>query len=734
MHNMARTPKQELNPERKRPVREVPEKEVDLIRLALDQAKAAETFTEDSRKEAEDDINYIVKRQQWPEKIQKEREADGQPCLVFNRAPVFVDSVVSQIKQNLPRSKALAVDSKTDPKTAEVVTGLIRHVQRNSRAARIYAQAVEQAATAGYPSYYRILTEYVDDESDEQDIVLRWIPHQFSVHLDPAMTALDRPEKGGPKWGMVQEVMSKAEFLERWPTADVVSMDNLATDDQGWWMEHSVRVAEYFVAEPYTASLKTREVTRYRIKQYKITSREILEGPKDWAGKHIPIIPVFPKMFWADGKHHYRSVYRNAKDAGRMRNYWASQITEAVALAPKAPWIGTAPMFEDNRQDWEDANRKNFAVLSYKPDPAAPQARPERNTVSTVPQGAVQMLMMSVDEEKALTNIHDASLGARSNETSGRAIMARDEQSNTSHFAFLDNLAWAMEYEALQLVDLFPTIYDTERVFRVYGEDNRPAGEIKVNVQDPAGKIINDLSIGRYDIEIDVGPGLKTQRMETADFITRLMQASPAVGAVGADLAARAMDFPYADELAERLLAILPPEVKAVIDSKDDEAGKTQAAVQQAVQQLEQQAGQVMQAAEVKIQELSQQLAEAQAAVKDKQAEHQLKAEELSVKNAEAQARSQSETQKIQSEVLIAQIQAEATKEVREVQDQIEELTRLVTDLAKSVKAGAEKGNGKEERQETMQPIIIPLGGNKSVEITGPSGKKYRGEVKDSEA
>jgi hypothetical protein len=202
---------------------------------------------------------------------------------------------------------------------------------------------------------------------------------------------------------------------------------------------------------------------------------------------------------------------------------------------------------------------------------------------------------------KAIIGIYDASLGARSNETSGKAIMARQREGDVATFHFIDNLARAIRHTGRILIDLIPKVYNAERVIRVLGEDGSPRS-VQVNsgqpqpVLGPDGKpqedeqgqvmmALHDLTVGKYDLTVTTGPSFTTRREEAAMQMTEFVRAFPAAAPVIGDLLAQNLDWPGADEIAERLKSInpalqnkgLPPEVQQMIQQG-----------QQAIQELTQ--------------------------------------------------------------------------------------------------------------------------------------------------
>jgi hypothetical protein len=289
---------------------------------------------------------------------------------------------------------------------------------------------------------------------------------------------------------------------------------------------------------------------------------EVLEMT-DWMGTYIPVIPVYGTEYDIDGTRFLEGVVRNAKDPARAYNYWTSAQTEAIALAPRAPYIAAEGQIEGYEDDWANANNKNLSTLIYKPTSIAgiPVAPPQRNAVEPAVQAITQARMMATDDIKATTGIYDASLGAASNETSGVAIQRRNNQALTSNFHFVDNLTRSQRHTGRILVDLIPKIYDTPRIARVVTDENE---QKIVRVNDPTfvenGKAtLYALDAGKYDVTIDTGPSYQTKREEAVASMLEMTRSVPQIGAVAADLMVKNMDWPGAQEVAERIKKTLPP-------------------------------------------------------------------------------------------------------------------------------------------------------------------------------
>lgn len=282
-----------------------------------------------------------------------------------------------------------------------------------------------------------------------------------------------------------------------------------------------------------------------------------------------------------------------------MFNFWRTAATELVALAPKAPFIGEEGAFSVDPQKWATANTASHAFIEYKKGGNPPQ----RQEFAGVPAGALQEALNASDDIKAITGVYDASLGARSNETSGRAIQVRQREGDVSTFHFIDNLTRAIRHTGKVIIDLIPKVYSTPRIVRILGEDGKPQ-TVKVN-QEPdeneaqenrdAAIRIHDLRVGRYDLAVTSGPSFTTKREEAATQMIELIRSYPDAAPIIGDLLAKNLDWPGADEIAKRLEKMLPPGVR------DDETGGIPPEAQQQIQQMAQ-----------AIQELGQRLQEAE--------------------------------------------------------------------------------------------------------------------------
>jgi hypothetical protein len=565
-----------------------------ILQDALRDYREALSADRDNREAAQDDLHFLA-GEQWDERVLRDRLRDGRPTLTINRLPQFVRQVTGDIRLNKPAIVVRPVDGGADSKTAATFSGLIRNIESISDADTAYIQAAEHAVSCGM-GHFRVATRYVAEDAWDQEIRIEPIRNPFAVVWDPQAARLTRDDA---RYCFVLERMERETFKRAFPQSSASDMDRpVPADWREWRNTDSVLVAEYWVRKPIAKTMaslpsgetldvtdageeelaaltmggaRLRQVETHKICSYLISAGDILAGPFDWPGKYIPIIPVIGAEIILGDRVIRHGLVRFAKDAQRMYNYHRSAAVEAVALAPKAPWVATPEQVKNFEADWARANQDNLSVLLYNPDPQA-NGPPSRVAPAPVPAALLQESALSSDEMKSTTGIYDAALGARSNETSGRAIMARQREGDVGTYHYIDNLAKAIAHCGRILVDLIPRIYDTERVTRVLGEDGASEA-VRLNVETPDGRRLNDLSVGRYDVTVKTGPSFSTRREESAQAMLEFMRVYPQAAPMLGDMLADAMDWPGANEIAARLRALLPPGVaeKAKAEAKGEE-------------------------------------------------------------------------------------------------------------------------------------------------------------------
>jgi putative ubiquitin-RnfH superfamily antitoxin RatB of RatAB toxin-antitoxin module len=587
----------------------------------IDEAKEFLRFCADNdsnnRVEALEDLKFAG-GDQWPVEIQNSRLLESRPYLTINKIDAYCRQIANSQRQQRPRIKCHGVNTSSDEKMAQIITGICRHVEEQSDADAAYDNAFDFAVRMGW-GFWRITTDYVRPDSFDQEIYIKRIENPFMVYFDPNS---NEPDGSDAEKCLITEVISKEAFKKMYPDAetDAGFTPRGTGDSQSEWItKEDIRIAEYFYTEYKHTKLVllsdgttvyedempsqdamlaagiyevSRRVTvKKQIKWVKLTGMQILEK-RDWAGKYIPVVPCYGQQLIVDSKKKKFGLTRMAKDPQRMYNFWSTALTESVALAPKAKWLLAEGQDEGHEDEWAQANIKSMPVLRYKQtDSEGREALPPQRLAPEPPPMGIATALEGLNADlMAVVGIYDPSMLPQGNQ-SGKAIQGQQQQVDMTNFHYFDNLTRSIKQTGRIILDLIPHVYDSQRALRIIGDDGK--GEI-VNVNersmDQMGveKILNDVTVGEYDVVMETGPGYNSKRQEAVESMVQMLGIDPNLMQQAGDLVFRNMDFPGADIIADRLAAANP---LAQIDEKSDIPPQVQmqlAQSQQTIQQLQQ--------------------------------------------------------------------------------------------------------------------------------------------------
>lgn len=636
-------------------------KDADFLSLMRKRVEMASDDQRSNSEEGYEDLDFATGIGQWDSDIRREREAEGRPCLTYNLVLQFCRQVTGDMRQSRPAIKVFGVDDKADPETAKDFNEVIRHIENRSDAKHEYFKAADNQVMAGI-GYLRLETEE-PAKGKPQEIRVSSVRDSLGV-LDDTDARL--PGKLDRKWAFIPIDLEYEVFKQRYPDAKLSGFTDLSmarakggmgSDHEFWTTANKIRIGEYFTRDD-------EEVMRYVV-----SDSEILEPGKPFPSKFIPLVPVPGEEIYVGPRVYRFGKIRHLKPAQRALNYWLSAETEIIALQPKSPYVGTTTNFK-NHPEWADANRRNLSRLEFTPDPLNGGQAPQRSQPPMASQGISVAVDRAVDMLRQISGIYDASLGARSNESSGVAIRARDQQGDTGTFVYPSNFAASLQQLGRILVDMIPRVYDTTRVLRILGEDgavnettiNKP---MSINPETGETEYGHDLSVGEYDVVVETGPSYATKREEAREGMAALIQAYPQVFALIGDMYVKGQDWPMADKMAERIRELLPPQIKKKEEAEAGEDGQPGQPVQPDPQEV-----MAMQAQEAAVQ--------AELAIKDAE-----------VKTKQAQARkAEADAAKAEIEVkaaLVAPMQPQAAPEAPQDDPRMLELQNAVLDIQEAL-------------------------------------------------
>ena len=572
--------------------------------------------------DAKEDLRFRY-GDQWPLHIQNSRMLESRPALTINETDAFIRKIENSQRQQRPRMNPHPVGSRASIETAKVLKGLCRHIEVNSDADNAYDLAFSFAVTMGF-GFFRLRTDYISEKSFDQDIYIDQVENPFSVRGILEHSTL--PDGSDAEKCIITDLMKRDAFRREYPGAEEISFNsNNSGADSDWVQKEYLRVAEYFHIEKvkdtlvklsdgtilFKSKLPAPEMLavagiqvigdrpsfRRSVKWQKQTQTEVLDE-KTLPGRWIPVVPVYGVRMYIDNKRRTFGLVRFAKDPQTMLNFWQTSMTEVTAQAPKAKWMMAEGQEEGHENELAKANVSNLPYLLYKPTSfeGQPVPPPERMQPEGIPAASMQNAMLMAENLKRVLGVFDPQVKTDGNK-SGKAIQGEKMQSEESNYNYYDNLTRSLKHAGRIILDWTPTTYDVQRLTRIIGDDGKP-DLVTLNEKkevDGAVQILNDVTVGEYDLVMDTGPGYNTKRQEAFDAFTQILQGAlgEVVAKVGADLVVRTIDAPGMDTLADRLEASNP---MAQIDDKSDIPPKAQMMIKGLQQQVQQMGQQLQQA------------------------------------------------------------------------------------------------------------------------------------------
>jgi len=619
----------------------------------FEQYKEFEEAEAENRKRMLSDLEFGWSSDQWNKELRNSREhgSNGaRPCLTINKLPTSARQIINNMRQGRASIKILPIDDRGDIRTAEMLQGLIRHIEHISNSQQAYSIASEFQVMMGL-GYFRIDSDYTDPIYNEQELHINPIADPFAVRMDPWITDLTGADATAV---YVDAMIPKAKFKREYPDA---TMESLSGSTNTWMTEKSVQITECFYAEdlpikhvvidgvarplddydaerdgPYQSE---RTINTRSIKWKKLSGLEVLDE-RDEKGQYIPIIRVVGEDININGERMICGIVRRARDAQQMYNYTVSAMAERNALEPKAPWLVASEAVEGHESSYAAANRSNAPYLTYNAydDQGQPLPPPQRQFPTGANSALLSQLQINDSDIQATTSLFAGNLGRDSNEKSGVALRQRQQIGDVGTYHYPDNMGRAIRQAGRVLVDLIPYYYDTYRSARILGDDGE-AEHVQLDPQqktsyheDGQKKKSYNVGMGKYDVATSVGTSYATKRQEGAERMQAYLAANPNLWNVIGDFAMKLDDSPYAQEMSERIKRTIPPEITGGDEDGEPMDPEVAQQFQQMAQALQQQQAQMEQLGQVN-QQLQQTVQGKVIEQQTKAADHQMKMTEL---------------------------------------------------------------------------------------------------------
>lgn len=520
--------------------------------------------TQEQREEERESAGfYIGGKYQWRKGEVESREGKQRPWITIPRLKAVVDQVENEARQNPPGPQAHPVGGGADKDGADVIEGLIREYEYRSKAQRAYITAL-RTACARMRGAFEMATEYVNEHSFEQQIVIKEIPNPDTVFYDPDAM---KPSREDALWQGKIKVLSKEQLIAQYGKSKMLKvLDQSAIDRFGGWLADAVGLSDdystlttwtgggakdgpfyicefwrveittdtlilyddylpYFEDDPKPAGIRPlldddgkvkskREVQRRTVWKYLVSALDVLSKTR-WYGDIIPIFWVMGPEMWLDGKCHRHSLISPGIAAQRGLNYTATTAAELVGSMNKSPFIGFVGQFNvANAQGinpWNNFNGAMWPYMECNPvfatNPANPGQSellplPQRNTWEAPIARVLELATWFTEQIKAATSVFfEPSLASAKSAQSGRAIQALQQQTNIGTLNWQDNLHATVETSYQQAAIVMRKLYDSERVRTIVRPDSsHEIRTINAEFQGPDSADSNGKKQKRYNI------------------------------------------------------------------------------------------------------------------------------------------------------------------------------------------------------------------------------------------
>lgn len=596
--------------------REISSEDEEILKEATERFQRIQSDDKENRDSYRADTLFVYSPgNQWPEDVRQVRSGWREPCLEFNQLKQFVSQVVNDQLQNRPGIRYFPASGDASKEVAEILQGMARNIENESNAEAVYDNAFKSAVVGGRGAW-RVCSEYSSADSFNQKIVIKPIDDMMNVYAD---LDYEQPDGSDRNFVFIACRYNREEFKRKWPNANPVNFDML----EACWSDSkdSIIVADYYrrVCKKRTLVMMTdgntgfkdelppadqwpegvsiereREVEDYKVEWFTINGYEVLER-YEWPGQCIPVVIIAGDDMIINGKRCYQGLTRHARDAQAMLNYGMTQQAIHLSLTPRAPWVMAEGQNEGYEEMWRDANTRNFSALIYKPTSldGVPLPPPQRTAPALPDAGYQAWTQMMIGMIKSTIGMYEQSLGQKGNEQSGKAIVARERQGDNATFNFVDNLAAGIAFTGRLLAEAFPVYYDTEQMVQVINpDDTRKMVMINQQLPNPDNPLqaikANDITVGKYAVVSESGPSYATKRQESADNLLQLTKVVPQIGVAAPDILVRSLDLADADIIADRVKAMLPPQIQQADEARKDGKPAPDPKVMQQMQQQQQ--------------------------------------------------------------------------------------------------------------------------------------------------
>lgn len=738
-------------------------KDKEIVQKYEDHFQVSEDLYGANKKQAKSDTNFSH-GDQWDASAKAQRSQPGKerPCLVVNKTDPLVRRVVNEfIGQKISLTAKPSGDIH-DPMAGQIVSAVLASIEKNSRATKAYKWAMD-CSTRGGIGYIRVDDEFANDNTFDHTIKIKSIrnpgtvsyctdcedlygfdayqvsikepiSHSKALRKGLSLEKLKKADVNTKVWNKTENNFEAAEFFYKDETLVKKYLVQLGPQKTVVTEKELQEIITTNQLQPEAVAkmiLDSRKVPSNVVYQCYIVNGILVADPVELNGSFIPVIRFVGRECLIDDKLDLRGLTRNSRDSNQMYNVMTSLLVERIGLAARVPYIGAQGTFNGFEDDWKNINKSNDPYIEYNPISVNGQVLPgpSRNDTTSADPGIQNYLAISAEDIKATSSLYDASLGATSNETSGKAINARASLGTLATSDFADNALMAIEQVGRVVLDMIPRVLSPEQIAQMMGDDftaKRIDGKTII-VEDKKGKQAKiDIYSGKFDIQISARANDLTRREHTMEALSMLSSKSQTNAELLADVVVSNMDIKDGDKIANRFKALLPAEVIAAEEGLEKDNPELDA-LQKHSEKIIAEMQAVQQEATAKLQDL-------ELKVKDKTMEYNLKKQELELKEREVEIKERESIAKISTEEVPGKLlpmvleklgQLEQKDEL--VEEQLEMITSALENLAAGQQVSGEMGTSNPPTQPLTEGTSLPPEEDVTLENSFPAESNFQG-------
>ena len=226
----------------------------------------------------------------------------------------------------------------------------------------------------------------------------------------------------------------------------------------------------------------------------------------DWSPyAHFTLVPYFP--YFRRGRPF--GMVRNLISPQEQLNKISSQELHIVNTTANSGWVvESGSLTGMTADDLEEHGAETGLVLEYNRGSSPPAKIPPNQ----IPTGLDRLGQKAAANIKQISGVSDSMLGTDGPEVSGVAIQQKQNRGILMIQVPLDNLTKTRQYLAEKILQLIQQYYTEERLIQITDESDpfKPSIPVPINAMTPEGAIVNDLTIGEYDVVVDTMPARDT--------------------------------------------------------------------------------------------------------------------------------------------------------------------------------------------------------------------------------